>query len=289
MSVQITTAMVNHYRANVIHLAQQKGSKLRGTVRVNTDIIGKADHFDRIGKTTARKVTTRHADSPLMNTPHSRRRVTMDPYDWGDLVDSEDKIRVIINPESEYAMAGSNAMGRAMDDVIIAAFNGTAYSVDEDDAQSTVSLGAGQQIANGGTGFTLAKWRQAKQILDEADVEEEGRHLVISPRALYNLLGDTNVTSADFNTIKALVNGEINTYLGFMVHKSTRLPKSGNIRSAFAYHMNAIGLSIGKEIMVRMTERSDKRFAMYVYVAMDLGATRVEEERVVQIDHDETA
>ena len=148
------------YRANVIHLAQQKGSKLRAAVRVNTDVVGKADHFDRVGKGTAKKKTSRHADTPLMNTPHSRRRVTMDPYEYADLVDKSDKVRLLISPESEYVIAGANAMGRAMDDVIIAAATGNSVSVDEDEATATVALGAGQQIAHGSAGMTVAKLRR---------------------------------------------------------------------------------------------------------------------------------
>jgi hypothetical protein len=289
MSIEITTAFVNHYRANVIHLAQQKGSKLRNSVRVQTDVIGKSDHFDRIGVTAARKVNTRHRDSPLMNTPHSRRRVSMDPYDWGDLIDREDQQRLLISPASEYAIAGANALGRSIDDVIIAAALGLAYSVDELDAATSVALPASQIIANGGTGFTLAKWRLGKRTMDEANVEEEDRHLWGSPTALDNLLATTAVTSADFNTVKALVDGTLNTFLGFQVHISTRLPKTGNIRSAILMQRQGVGLSIGRDIEIRMQERADKAFALYVFECMDVGATRIEEARVVQIDHDETA
>jgi hypothetical protein len=288
MSNEITAAFVMQYRANVIHLAQQKGSKLRAAVRVNTDVVGKADHFDRVGKGTAKKKTSRHADTPLMNTPHSRRRVTMDPYEYADLVDKSDKVRLLISPESEYVIAGANAMGRAMDDVIIAAATGNSVSVDEDEATATVALGAGQQIAHGSAGMTVAKLRQAARILDDADVEEEDRHIVLSPVGFEDLLATTEVTSSDYNTVKALVQGTINSFMGFTFHKSTRLSKSGNIRTGFAWHMAGIGLSIGTDIVTRISERPDKSYAIQVYHCMDIGAVRVEEERVVQIDYDES-
>lgn len=92
------------------------------------------------------------------------------------------------------------------------------------------------------------------------------------------------MTSADYNTIKALVNGEINTYLGFTWHKSTRLPKSGSIRSCYAWHEAGIGVAIGKEIRPRIDVLPGKNYATQVYICMTIGATRVEEARVVQID-----
>ena len=109
MSVQITTAFVEQYKSNVFHLAQQKGSKLRDAVRTES-IVGKSHFFERIGSTAAVKRTSRHADTPRVDTPHSRRKVTMDDYDWADLIDDSDKVRLLISPQSEYAKAGAYAM-----------------------------------------------------------------------------------------------------------------------------------------------------------------------------------
>ena len=125
MSTQITTAFVQQYRANVMHLAQQKGSRLRNTVRTES-IVGESAYFDRIGASAASIRTTRHGDTPLMNTPHSRRKLDLADYEWADLTDKQDQVRLLIDPKSEYAMVGANAMGRSMDDVVIAAANGTA-------------------------------------------------------------------------------------------------------------------------------------------------------------------
>jgi hypothetical protein len=126
MSVQITTAFVEQYKSNVFHLAQQKGSRLRDAVRTET-VTGKSHFFERIGSVAAQKRTSRHSDTPRMDTPHSRRKVTMDDYDWADLIDNEDKVRMLISPQSEYAMSGAWAMGRAMDDAIISAATGNAF------------------------------------------------------------------------------------------------------------------------------------------------------------------
>jgi len=163
MSTQITTAFVEQYKSNVFHLAQQKGSRLREAVRSET-VTGKAHFFERIGSTAAQKRTSRHSDTPRMDTPHSRRKVTMDDYDWADLIDNEDKVRMLISPQSEYALAGAYAMGRAMDDAIIAAATGNAYGGVA--GGTTVPLPSGQKIVHGSANLTIAKLLEAKKILD---------------------------------------------------------------------------------------------------------------------------
>ena len=99
MSVQITTAFVEQYKANVLHLAQQKGSRLRDAVRTET-VTGKAHFFERIGSTAAQKRASRHSDTPRMDTPHSRRKVSLDDYDWADLIDQEDKVCLLYTSPS---------------------------------------------------------------------------------------------------------------------------------------------------------------------------------------------
>src|SRR5215472_7915777 len=128
MSFSIDQAFVQMYRDNVIHLSQQKGSRLDSTVRRQPDIVGMNYYFERIGATAAQQKVARHTPTPLISTPHSRRRVSMVTYQWGDLVDNDDQLKVLINPESEYAIAGRNAFGRIMDDVIIAGMLGTAFA-----------------------------------------------------------------------------------------------------------------------------------------------------------------
>lgn len=289
MSQQINVAFVQQYAATVMALAQQSQSKLSGAVRIKSDVVGKSSHFDRIGATAAVKRTTRHGDTPLIDTPHSRRRVSLDDWEWADLVDKQDELRLLIDPASEYVVNAAKAMNRTKDDIIIASFNANAVSVDSNEATATVALGAGQLIANGGTNLILSKVKDAKRLLDDQDVDDDERYLVASPAGIRKLLDDTTVTSSDYNQIKALVQGDLDTYLGFKFIRSTRLPKAGNVRSCFAWHKNGIGLAMGKDTMHRVDERPDKSYSTQVYFCMTLGSTRVEEVRVVQIDIDETA
>ena len=114
MSSQITTAFTQQYSNNVKLLAQEKGSQLRNTVTVES-VTGKNNFFDQVGVATAVKRTTRHADTPQIDTPHSRRRVSLVDYEYSDLLDNQDKIRTLIDPTSSYAIASAYALGRAVD------------------------------------------------------------------------------------------------------------------------------------------------------------------------------
>jgi|TARA_R100000482_G_scaffold92512_1_gene38274 hypothetical protein len=282
MSVQITTAFVEQYKSNVFHLAQQKGSRLRDAVRTET-VTGKSHFFERIGDTAALKRTSRHSDTPRVDTPHSRRKVTMDDYDWADLIDQEDKVRMLISPQSEYAMSGAWAMGRAMDDAIISAASGNAFGGVS--GGTTVALPSGQKIVHASAGLTLTKLISAKEVLDAADTDpDEPRYMVVSAKQLSDLLGSTTITSADFNSVKALVQGELDTFLGFNFIRSERLETDSNSdRLVLGFCQSAIGLALGRDIETRISERADKNYATQVFLSMTIGATRVEDEKVVQI------
>jgi len=286
MSTQVTTAFVQQYSANVQMLSQQKGSLLRDAVRVE-NIVGKNAFFDQIGQATAQKRTTRHSDTPQMDTPHARRRVSLVDYEYADLIDEQDKVRMLIDPTSSYAQAAAFAMGRAMDDEIIEAALGTAFTGET--GSTSTALPAGQQIADGGTDLTVAKLREAKKILDLSSVDPSiPRYIAVGPEQIDNLLSDTNVTSSDFNTVKALVQGEVNQFMGFNFITSNRLSKTGDIRSCFAWAEDGLALAIGKDVNARIDERADKGYATQVYYCMSIGSTRMEEDKVVQIDCDES-
>ena len=94
MSTQIPTSFVEQFKDNFLLLSQQKGSRMRGVIRDDPDFLrGKAGYFDRIGSTAMQRRTSRHADTPLISTPHSRRRVTLEDYVWADLNDTADRAK----------------------------------------------------------------------------------------------------------------------------------------------------------------------------------------------------
>jgi hypothetical protein len=282
MSNQITTAFVEQYAANLLHLSQQKGSRLRGAVRLE-QVTGRNAYIDRIGQVAARKRTSRHGDTPQLDTPHSRRRVSLSDYDWADLIDDLDKVRLLIDPASAYSQAGAWAMGRAMDDEIIAAFTGTAYA--GVDGTSSVALPAGQKVSASASGLTVAKLLSAKEILDGNDVDESiARYVAVTSKQVSDLLNTTEVKSSDYNTVKALAQGELDSFLGFKFIRTERLglDGSGN-RRIVAWAQDGVSLALGKAPTARIDERTDKNYATQVYYSMAIGATRLEEEKVVEI------
>jgi len=285
MSTQITTAFVQQFSNTITLLAQQRGSKLRGSVREES-VTGEKGFFDQIGSVAAQKKVSRHADTPLVETPHSRRMVTMDTYEWADLIDDSDKVKLLADPTSTYAQAAAAAISRSIDDEIIAAATGSS---------STGKSGSGSQaltktIANGSADMTVAKLLEAKELMDESDVDPSiPRHIVVAPDQITALLNTTEVKSSDFNTVKALANGQINSFLGFNFITSTRLAKAGNIRKCFAWAQDGIVLAMGKDVMARIEERADKSYSTQVYYCATFGSSRMEEEKVVSIDCDESA
>jgi hypothetical protein len=282
MSVNVTTSFVEQYSANVQMLSQQMGSVLRGAVDVES-IKGKNAFFEQIGSVTAQVRTSRHGATPQIDTPHSRRRLNTATYEWADLIDDADKIRMLIDPTSSYAKAAAAAMGRAMDDVIIAAALGTSYTGVS--GGTSTALPSGQKIVHGSAGLTVAKLLSAKKILDENDVDPSiKRFCVVSPEQVEDLLNTTEVKSSDYNTVKALAQGDLNSFLGFTFLTSNRLTEDATPdRQVIAFAADGIKLGIGKDITAKISERDDKSYSTQVYYSMDLGATRMEEEKVVEI------
>jgi hypothetical protein len=304
MSVQIPVAFVDQFRANILLLSQQKQSKLRGCCRPEP-ITGDTMYVERIGATEMQELTTRHADTPQIDTPHSRRKLSMADYNWSDLLDNVDKLKMLIDPQSTYAQNAVMAANRQIDDVIITALGGAAYSghtggttVNNYDVGECRLVESDGVIATAGsdwsntteTALTIAKLLTCKQLLDDAEIDDERqRYFVTNPYNINQLLNTTEVKSADYNTVKALAQGQIDTFMGFKFIKSTRLSADDTDTGAtkcFAFAQDAIVLAVAEEPMVRITERDDKNYSIQVYVEMSIGATRVEGPAVVGITLD---
>jgi hypothetical protein len=276
-------------------LVQQKGSRLRPFVRVEPQNV-EFDFYDRIGATEAQEITGRHQDTPLISTPHDRRRVSLRDFDWADLIDRQDKLRMLMDPTSPYAVNAVWAMGRKMDDLIIASAFDTAYTGKS--GSSTVSFPAANQIAvnyveSGGASngnLTIGKLRRAKEILDAYDNDpDEDRIMTCTANSLHSLLRNVEITSADYNTVKALVEGKVDSFMGFKFVRTQRLLTDGSgYRRHIAWVKSKLLLAVSQDPQVDVGPRRDKRNSVQVYVSLGIGATRMEEEGVVEIKVDET-
>ena len=314
MSNQITTSMVKQFSDTLTMVAQQEGSRLRNAVQVEAGKVGEEYFMDRIGKVTAQKVTSRHADSPLIETPHERRRITPVDYNWGDLVDSYAMLRVIISdPASAYMTTGGMALGRAIDEEILEAAYGTAYlgkdgstsatwSTGDSEVGSDVNIVAVNSATNGDsaadTGLTLGKLIEARGRLMKNEVirYNEGGvsdlFIVCTADQIENLLATTEVQSSDYNMIRALVEGQVHHFMGFNFIQTELVPnkvlatvnsETPTVDRVLCFQRNALGLCLWKDIAGRITERADKRFSLYTFAEMTIGATRLDEKRMVEI------
>ncbi len=292
MSNLITEAFVQQYRSNVQHLYQQKGSKLRGTTRAVT-VNAKRHYFERLGATAAVKKTVRHSDTPLVNSQHSRRMVEMTDYEWADLVDQTDKIRMLISPESEYAMNAASAFGRAYDDAIIEAFAATAYSGET--GGTAVAFDSSDQagdVDNASAALTTTIVLNAKTALDVKEVPSGDRFFLLSPEYMNQLLVGTTIpaSSSDYNTIKAMVQGDVDTWCGFRFITTNRLPLAvATEYYSFAWHKDSMGVAMGKDFGARIIERADKSFSTQVYTSASFGATRIDGNGVYRLQLDDDA
>lgn len=300
MIYSIDTALVAQYRSNLEVQFQQKGSRLRSLVRVEMQV-GEFGYYDRIGATTAVKIVGRNLDTPLIDVPFDRRRVQMVDYDWADLIDSSDRIRMLADPTGPYTMDAVYALGRAMDNEIIAAATGNASS-GKTGGTNVAYPTSTQQIAvtfddlggSSNTNLTIAKLRRAKQLLMQAEAVTDGEPLVavVSASQITALLRTTQVTSADYNSVKALVNGEIDTFMGFKFTHTELLaytdPGANTLRSCLFFPSSAMLLAVGQDIFVDVGPRRDKRNAVQVYARATFGATRMWELQMVNAICDET-
>jgi hypothetical protein len=297
MSIQITTSMVEQYRSTVYHLSQQKGSKLRRAVR-NETVNGRNAYYEQLGSVSARMRTSRHADTPRMDTPHQRRRVSLNDYDWADIIDGEDQIRMLIDPTSQYAEAGAMAMGRAMDDAIIAAADGTAYTgVDGGtstafDTNMIVDVQTRWPGVSGADlGLNVAKLLEAKKLLSAGNVDPDDEcWAVVNAAQVKSLLMDTRVSSHDYNSIKPLVNGQVAQFAGFNIVVTERIGTDSNSdHKCLFWAKGGMLMGVGKDITSKISERADKNYATQVFLSMTIGATRMEEARVGYIECDPSA
>lgn len=262
---------------------QQKGSKLASCVR-NEIQRHERYYYDTIAPTEAVDVASRHADTPLIQTKFDRRMVTLTTSDWGDLIDRDDQLQYLFDPTSAYALNAAYALGRKKDQHIIKAALGNAFAGER--GQELIPLPETQIIEDNSTGLTIEKLRLARQLLDDADVDdEEDQFCFVSAKQINDLLQTVEVTSDDYNTVRALVDGKINTFMGFKFKRvsSALLPVEGSIRSIICVARSGVLYAQSSDIKTDITQRADKRMATQVYASLSCGATRMDEKKVVHI------
>jgi hypothetical protein len=298
MLTQLPEHFQTDFADNWEHLLQQKDSRLEGRCRKAT-VNGKERTFSQLGKSKMRLITTRNGQTVPSDTAMAKRWVRPVGYDEVTFIDQFDHIALgeLPAPESEHVQSHAMAAKRTIDEVIIAALEGTAYIGET--GTTAVDVPASQKVAvdyvqsgsAANSGLTLAKLARAKFILDANEVEAENRYFVHSAKQLNDLLVNVvEIKSSDYNEVKALVDGKVTRFMGFdfVMTQLLTLTTSTDVRTCIAYEKMGVVLGVGMEKSVKIDIRADLNHTVQIRTVIMLGASRMEEERVVLVYCDES-
>ena len=294
----VLTNVPNHFTtqfdSNWKHLVQQKNSKLKEYVTIDS-IEGKEKSYNQIDATSMTQITDRSNDTRISDQAMAKRWIRPTQYDCAKLVDEWDEqlLGEVVLPTSPIIQSHAQAYARTCDSIIIGALGGTAYTGTT--GTTATVLPAGQKIAvnyvESGTaansGLTIAKLRAAKFLFDSNEIdEEEERIMVVSAKQLQDLLRTIEVTSQDYNSVRALVDGALNTFMGFKFRRSQLLGKVSTVRSCYAYVKSGVILA-ERGLKTHMDVRTDLSHSLQIRSVASLAAVRMEEKKVVEIACDE--
>lgn len=288
MPDNITVASVQQYKANVELLLQQQDSRLRMAVTEGSYVGKAASVVEQFGETAAVKRTGRHTDTPLLDLAQDKRWVFPLDYEWASLIDTQDKLRMIIDPTSPYAAAGAAAMRRAIDDEILFAMFGTNFKGENGttpESFDTTNYQVGVDVGGTASSLNVAKLQSAIQKLMRANKGElmEPVYGAISSYEHDALLKEVQVQNKDFGGSAVLVDGKVKRFMGVDFIITERLNISGGNRLIPVWLKSGMHLGIWQDMMTRVSERADKSHAWQVYLCLTLGATRTQAGKLIQV------
>ncbi len=295
MPDNIVVANVQQYKANVELQLQQTDSRLAGMVTTGSHVGKAASIVEQFGSATAQLKTGRHADTPLLDLSQDKRWVFPADYEWGSLIDNEDRLRMIIDPTSPYASAGAAAMNRVKDDIILAAIFGTNYTGENGTSTESFGvLGSGTYdvgVNTGGTASALnvAKLQLGVRILMTANKGElqEPVFGAISSYEHDSLLKEIQVVNKDYSNSAVLEEGRVKKFMGVGFTITERLTVTSGNRLVPLWLKSGMYLGTWNELVAKISERADKSYAWQVYLAMTLGATRTQLGKQIRIQCDD--
>lgn len=275
MAIGLSNAFVTLFDAEVKQAYQGK-AMLVGAVRARRGVEGSIVKFPKVGKGTA-TLRVPQTDVTPINASFSQVTLTLQDWNAAEYSDIFSQAKVNFDERQELVQVVANAVGRRQDQMIIDAL-----------VNSGTSLTVANSIGGSNTNLNMAKLRDAKRLLDKSNVPPEGRHMVIHANSLANLLSETAVTSSDFNSVKALVQGELNTFLGFTFHvlgdrSEGGLPIDGSSdRKVFAFHQQAVGYGEGIAMRTEINYIPEKT-SWLVNEVFSANAVAIDAEGIVQI------
>lgn len=245
---------------------------------------------------------TTGGDKNYAETITERRQVTSEFWEYAELFDQRDEVALMrsLRPDGMYARNVAAAFNRKKDEVIITAFDATVNLYDSGtQAFDTTNNEIAHNFATTTT-MTVEKLIEANRILKSNPansgvgglIQDGDWHVAIHPQQLSQLLNITEVTSADYNVVRALVMGEINTYMGFNFHQTPLIPDETTTtlgtstagKYVYAYHRDAMVFGMSDDFTIRFDELPQRGYALQVYHAFGLAALRLDEAKIVRIE-----
>ena len=249
----VSNAFTTMWSDDVTQLAQQTASKLQGAVRTVRGVVGSSYKFHTLGKGGYIKNKTRNADLRAMSdsgsfsapgdgasytgstAAHATVTATLNNFVAGEYIEDIDQLKTNIDYRQSYQSAIASALNRAYDQELI----------DVMDAASPTAVTAS-------SGLVLAKLVETAETMNSADIpNDRKRFMVISPKALTDMLNVTTLVSSDYVATQGLQTGFIPNVMGFNLIVSNLLTVASGVRSCYAFHSDAIGCAIGKDITSR--------------------------------------
>lgn len=297
MSANLINHYVQSFSTNLALLLQQQGSKLREYVTTGNYTGEAASPVDQVGAVEMQPVVGRFAPMSRVDAPVDRRWVSPSDFDLPQLVDKFDKLRLLTDPESVYAQNAMYAAGRKMDDVIIEAFTAAAATGKTASSGTTAILGGntvGVGVGGATSGLNVEKLKRARRILKAHEIDFRVDPVTVGITAIQeeNLLNEIQVLSTDFFKVgdrPVLEDGNITRFLGMNFVQIERLATgtddaAGTSRSIPVWAKSGMHLGLWNDVEVKISERDDLQgIPWQVYCKMSVGATRIEEKKVVRI------
>lgn len=275
---------VKQFKDDIIQAVQQTNSRLDGTVRRKEAVKAEEFFFHKLGSFNLLEKSGRNSTTPFLDPVHTRRKLVTSAFHGALFIDDFDTDRSIISGlDSDYMQGLVKAAKRKKDDLIIAAATGLAY--EGKDGTTSVALPSSQQIASGSTGLSSTKLLNALEIIRAADVDpEEKIYCVISASQANDLMQDEKFINRDYSMGAVLDKGQIMSWGGINFIHSERLELNGSSeRKVLLYTENALGFGMARDITMKVGENPERSFTKTLYLKLDVGATRIEDEKIVEI------
>lgn len=281
MSINLSNAAVQEFDDLVKHEYQAR-ARLRNLVTIRTGITGDTYRFQRVGQGIANQKATQAEVTP-MNVDYATQTATLQRWLAPEYTDIFDKDEVNFDEMKELAQLIAKALGRREDQLLIDTMNGGTYSTTPSGADQ------GLDIVTGAAGLTVAKLREINRRFMDLEIEDGDKFIAVTAKGLDDLLGTTEVSSSDFNTIKALVQGELDTFLGmkFTVLGSRLeggLPAPSDQR-AFAWHKASIGYAVGNIDMMTKIDWVPQRTSWLTNGFLRAGAVIRENAGIIRVNY----